>query len=846
MTPAVAAVSLLVVLLSWLTLRASNTEAEHFDRMFGEMDRLAMREAALETDVLSARAGTLRNYDPLVREENAIEATLDRMRRMASGEDETIAAIDRLAISVDRQAALIEQFKTNNALLQNSLAYFGMFSRLLSMPDETGAFVPAVGTLAAAMLRLTLDTSSATADEVQDRLEELARLPLSGGDAASVQALLAHGSLLHELLPATDGIVKALWVVPRKSDQDALRTLVLKQQAASRASARWFRLLLYVTSLVLVGVLVQLGLQLRARARALRRRAAFEHVIAGISMRFVSAQPQDTYTLIEQALAELAECVGADRAYFLIADPSARTYSWSRQGGGFPPGWPERAPDLMARFKPTLAGIIHVPRVERLPPGEGRDACVALRLKGWACASSVASQGKVAMLGFDALQRPCRITRPGELGLMRMALDTIVNALGRQSVEEEKAHLESRLQQARRMESVGALTSGIAHNFNNIIGAILGYTEMAEEQVPSGSRPARNLGEIRRAGERARDLIDEILRFGRRRETRRQRLHMQELVAETASLLRASLPAGIELEVQNAAPSALLIAERAQLQQVILNLCNNAAQAMDGAGCVALGIDVEEVARPRPLSHGTLARGRYVVIAVSDAGRGMDDATLGRLFEPFFTTRVAGNGLGLATVRDIVREHGGAMNVSSAPGAGSRFEAWLPCASGTAAASGGALPAPSEGAGETVLLIEHEREELLRDEEILAALGYEPVGFTRAEDALQACREAPLRFDMLVLGPLMSTAAVLELAGALHTSAPDLPLVLAAPSADDADADALAATGISDVVRWPIITAEIAAALDRCSAMRRRKGMAQRETDRAPYANGRTTAVARL
>jgi signal transduction histidine kinase/CheY-like chemotaxis protein len=838
--PAVAAVSLLIVLLSWLALRAFNTNAEHFDRVFGEMDRLAMLEAALNTDVLSARAGTLRNYDPLVREENAIEASLGRMREMALGEGGTVAAIDRLATSVDRQAELIEQFKTNNALLQNSLAYFGMFSRLLSMPDETGPFVPAVGTLAGAMLRLTLDTSSATADEVQDRLDELARLPLSGGDAASVQALLAHGSLLHDLLPATDGIVKALCAVPRESDQAALRTLFLKQQVASRTSARWFRLLLYVTSLILVGVLVQLGLQLRRRALALRRRAAFEHVIARISMRFVSTQPEDIDILVEQALAELAECVGADRAYFLLADPSVRTYAWSREGGDFPPGWPEQAPDLMARFKPTLAGIIHVPQVRRLPPGEGRDACVALRLRGWACASStVGGESVAAVLGFDALQRPCRITQPGELGLMRMALDTIVNALGRQVIEEEKARLESRLQQARRMESVGALTSGIAHNFNNIVGAILGYAEMAEEQVQSGSGPARNLGEIRRAGERARDLIDEILRFGRRRETRRRPAHLRDLVAETASLLRASLPLGIELDVHEAPPSALVVAERAQLQQVILNLCNNAAQAMDGVGCVELGIDVEEIARPRPLSHGTLPRGRYVVIAVSDAGRGMDDATLGRLFEPFFTTRVAGNGLGLATVREIVREHGGVMNVSSAPGAGSRFEAWLPCASGTASALGGALPAPSAGLGETVLVVEHEREELLRDEEILAALGYEPVGFTRAEDALKACRDAPLRFDMLVLGPLMSPAAALELAGALHAIAPDLPLVLAAPSADDADADSLAAAGITDVVRWPIITAEIAAALNRCSAMRRHKGSARLDLDRAAYAHGR-------
>jgi hypothetical protein len=206
MTPAVLAVLLLIALSTWLSLRAINPEAERFDRFLGEIDRFAMFEAALHRDVLGARAGTLHNYDPLVREVNAIDGALDRLRDTASVDRETTAVIDRLADSVGRQEDLVEQFKSNNALLQNSLAYFEMFSRLLSLPQVAGPFSPAVGTLAAAMLHLTLDTSAATVAEVQDRLDELARLPPPGEDAASVQALLAHGRLLHRLLPATDGI----------------------------------------------------------------------------------------------------------------------------------------------------------------------------------------------------------------------------------------------------------------------------------------------------------------------------------------------------------------------------------------------------------------------------------------------------------------------------------------------------------------------------------------------------------------------------------------------------------------------------------------------------------------
>jgi len=134
-----------------------------------------------------------------------------------------------------------------------------------------------------------------------------------------------------------------------------------------------------------------------------------------------------------------------------------------------------------------------------------------------------------------------------EFGLLRMALDAVVNAMGREQLEQERARFERSLQQARRMETVGALASGIAHNFNNIVGAILGYTEMAEAQQVSDSQLARNLGEIRRAGERARDLVDQILAFGRRREAQGTPVSVKGLVAETSSLLRASLPSRIEL-----------------------------------------------------------------------------------------------------------------------------------------------------------------------------------------------------------------------------------------------------------------------------------------------------------
>jgi signal transduction histidine kinase/CheY-like chemotaxis protein len=807
-------VSLLVLLLTFLSLRAIDPEAELFDLALGELDRFSVLENALYRDVFTARAGTLRNYDPLVREINALHNSLARLRETAAIDSETTAVLDQLVTSVDRQEELVEQFKSENALLHNSLSFFGRFSVRPASSD----LGPAISAAAAAMLQLTLDTSSAAAREVQDRLDELGNRSRSSGDSESVEALLAHGRLLHGLLPAVDNTLTAMRALPRKRDQDTLRAMVLMRQGVSRATARQYRRLLYGTSLLLVAFLVYLGLRLRARTNALQRHAAFEHMLAGISMRFINARSQNIDAEIVRALADMVNCTGIDRAYFVLSGPAPRQHVWCRAGMSFSPGWPERAPVLAARFGPAADGIVHAPRVSRMPPGENKDACVALGIGGWACVTNVDKDGTCTMLGFDTMGRPCLITDRDEFSLMRMALDTIVYAVERHTMEKERARLVTRLQQAQRMETVGTLTSGIAHNFNNILGGILGHSEVIEEHLGPDARPLRNLDAIRRGAERARDLVDQILNFGRHRDARRRPLSARAVVAEAASLLNVSLPRGIDLVIEEPPVTAIVSGEPAQLQQVILNLCNNAAQAMENSGRIEVETEVHEVAGGHLLTHGELQPGRYVRIAVGDTGRGMDKLTLARIFEPFFTTRPTGNGLGLATVHEIVRDHGGAMNVESTS-EGSRFEVWLPCLATATPVLEVDEPVGPLGCGETVLMVAHDDARLLRDEEILAALGYEPVGFMGADAALAACRAAPERFDVLVVGHLGSAKSSLESAAALHEAAPHLPIVLATKSTEEICADSLMFAGIADVVHWPIVAAEIAAALNRCSQL---------------------------
>jgi len=489
-TRAAAAVSVLLVLLTWLSIRAIDTDAERYDRALKALDRFTMVEIALQRDVLRARAGMLRNYDPLVQEVDDLREALGRLHDNASEDAEEAATVDRFATAFALQEQLTEQFKSDNALLLNSLAYFQLLSARLSASDGSGPLAPAVSGLAAAMLHLTLDTSAAAAREVADRLNALAAQPAASADAGSVQALLAHGGLLHDLLPITDGVLNALLAAPSKRELKALRTMILTRQEASRATSREFRLLLYVVSLLLLGVLVHLGLRLRARALTLQRRAAFEHVIAGISTRLIDAQPREIDTHIERALAELAELVDADRAYLMVSGNLNRMHRWCREGITFPPSWPDRVPVLVARFGATAEGIIHVPSVDRLPPGTDKDVLAAASLRSWACISSTAECGfSRKVLGFDVV-RPGTITQSAELGLLRMALDALANVVIRDHLLQERARLEVNLQQGRRMETIGALASGVAHNFNNIVGAILGYTEMAEGELASDSRPA--------------------------------------------------------------------------------------------------------------------------------------------------------------------------------------------------------------------------------------------------------------------------------------------------------------------------------------------------------------------
>jgi signal transduction histidine kinase/CheY-like chemotaxis protein len=822
----------LLLALTYLLVRGASPDPVVHERILQALHELTLSDAALHRDMLRARAGLLPSYDPLVEASRGVSGALETLGVAAAAPyGGSSAGVERrlreLVAEGAEQEALVETFKSKNALLQNSLAYFTHASRDLGS-DE--AVATEVGALVNTMLQFMREPQEEVAAEANAALNRLVRPP-DTRLAADADTLVAHGRLILNTLPEVDGLLRRVLNGRTAERARALQAAYLDYHAGIEARARTARILLYLASVLLLGYLAYLFFRLRANARALAERSGalqarvtFEGLVTGISAHFINLAPERVDQAILQALGQLGEHTGVDRAYILLFGTEGsthdRSHAWQRAGIEAPVAhaWDLTTgewPASLERF--VQQGAVHVPSVRELPAAPEKASLAERGIRSWLCLPMSCAGRRVGLLGFDAVQAEKRWS-DDDIALLRTVGEIFANALERKRAEAERQALEAQLRQSQRMEAIGTLAGGIAHNFNNILGAIIGYGEMALAALPAGSgQPGRYLQQVMTAGQRGKALVDQILAFSRRSEHERRPTRVRAVVDETLDLLRGSLPTTIALRARLEAEEATVLGDPSQLQQVVVNLAANAAQALDGQGTVEIALDTVELAGARALSHGSLAAGRYVRLTVSDAGRGMDQATAERVFEPFFTTKAAGRGtgLGLSTVHGIVAEHGGAINVTSRAGQGSTFEVYLARAQAPAtSAASPEAPAPS-GQGETILLVDDETPLVLLGEEMLAALGYEPVGFDSGAEALAAFRADPDRFDLLLTDEIMPGMTGTELAAALHQLRPELPIILMTGHAGALPAQRLRTAGLCEVLRKPLSTAEIAASLTR-------------------------------
>lgn len=393
----------------------------------------------------------------------------------------------------------------------------------------------------------------------------------------------------------------------------------------------------------------------------------------------------------------------------------------------------------------------------------------------------------------------------------RIVRGVISDVTERREAELSRARLEGQLRQSQKMEAIGTLAGGIAHDFNNILGVIIGNAELALAESKGNPSLTESVDQILQASHRARELVRQILTFSRREEMRNESVSMDSVLADTVKLLRASLPARLRVLSTVVPPIPPLLGTRALLQQILINLATNAAQAIGpNDGQIELDLRAVGIDENQALARPGLKPGPHVRLTVRDNGPGIPRELLGRIFEPFFTTKRPGEGtgLGLSVVHGIVQSHHGVITVESAPGRGTSFEILLPSETSPVppppAARRPPTPASQTAATGCILLIDDEPAVLKIGEKILQQSGYRVRSFLHPVDALNLFRSEPETFDLVITDFSMPGLTGAELAPRIREVRRDIPMLICTGFGGGLTREKARALGFFEILHKPI------------------------------------------
>ncbi|MCF7886752.1 MAG: response regulator [Candidatus Marinimicrobia bacterium] len=383
----------------------------------------------------------------------------------------------------------------------------------------------------------------------------------------------------------------------------------------------------------------------------------------------------------------------------------------------------------------------------------------------------------------------------------------------RKQAQRAKKRIEKQKHQTQRLETLGTLAGGIGHDFNNILTPILGYSEIIQQNLNQDNPNYKFIGEIMKGCLRAKDLISQMLSFSRDEEQDKRPLNIIPIIKEALKLLRPSIPRTIKITRDLQEPCPLINADPTRIHQVIMNLCTNAYQAMETKGGILnIALETIHIDSKNSRKYIDLEEGKYIKLVISDNGPGMDKETKKHIFEPFYTTKEEGTGMGLAVVHGIVKSHNGRINVYSEKGKGTTFNIYLPIIE-----SGKSVEIESNftiqrGAG-TILLVDDREEVTDTLQQMLISLGYEVYVVNSSQNALEIVNQHKDKFDLLITDYIMPDMTGVELANKINTMQSSLPKIMISGHRYQMNSAQLKDSGIKKILNKPVLIPDLAKAI---------------------------------